>query len=120
MRIVCVDDEPLVLDDVLSVCKSLSTDISVNGFTDVYEALEWIRSNPVDIALLDIDMPQMNGITLAAQIKKIKPDMVILFLTAYKEFAFDAFQVHPNGYLLKPLEPEVLKKEIDYAVSPYG
>ena len=43
MRIVCVDDEPLVLDDVLSVCKSLSTDISVNGFTDVYEALEWIR-----------------------------------------------------------------------------
>ena len=64
-------------------------------------------------------MPQMNGITLAAQIKKIKPDMVILFLTAYKEFAFDAFQVHPNGYLLKPLEPEVLKKEIDYAVSAY-
>ena len=119
MRIVCVDDEPLVLDDVMSVCKDLSTDISVNGFTDAYEALEWIRSNPADIALLDIDMPQMNGITLAAQIKKIKPDMVILFLTAYKEFAFDAFQVHPNGYLLKPLEPEVLKKEIDYAVSAY-
>ena len=119
MRIVCVDDEPLVLDDVMSVCKDLPIDISVNGFTDAYEVLKWIRSNPVDIALLDIDMPQMNGITLAAQIKKIKPDMVILFLTAYKEFAFDAFQVHPNGYLLKPLEPEVLKKEIDYAVSAY-
>ena len=114
---VCVDDEPLVLDDVMSVCKDLSTDISVNGFTDAYEALEWIRSNPADIALLDIDMPQMNGITLAAQIKKIKPDTIILFLTAYKKFAFDAFQVHPNGYLLKPLELQVLQKEIDYAIS---
>ena len=119
MRIICVDDEPLAVEDVLSVCRDLSSDISANGFTDAYEALEWIRSNPVDIALLDIDMPQMNGITLAAQIKKIKPDTVILFLTAYKEFAFDAFQVHPNGYLLKPLLPEVLQKEIDYAMSAH-
>lgn len=117
MRIICVDDEPLAVEDVLSVCRDLSSDVLVNGFTDVNEALEWIRSNPVDAALLDIDMPQMNGITLAAQIKKIKPDMIILFLTAYKEFAFDAFQVHPNGYLLKPLLPEILQKELDYAAS---
>ena len=117
MRIVCVDDEPLVLDDVMSVCKNLSTGISVKGFTDAYEALEWIRSNPADIVLLDIDMPRMNGITLAARIKKTKPDIVILFLTAYKKYAFDAFQVHPNGYLLKPLEPQVLQKEIDYVIS---
>ena len=103
----------------MSVCKDLSTDILVNGFTDAYEALEWIRSNPADIALLDISMPRMNGIALAAQIKKIKPDMVILFLTGHKEFAFDAFQVHPNGYLLKPLEPQVLQKEIDYAISAH-
>ena len=119
MRIVCVDDEPMVLDDVMSVCKGLSTDISVNGFTDAYEALEWIRSNPADIALLDIDMPRMNGITLAARIKKIKPGMIILFLTAYKKFAFDAFQVHPNGYMLKPLEPQVLQREIDYAIAAH-
>ena len=117
MRIICVDDEPLAVEDVLSVCRDLSSDVLVNGFTDVNEALEWIRSNPVDAALLDIDMPQMNGITLAAQIKKIKPDIIILFLTAYKEFAFDAFQVHPNGYLLKPLLPEILQKELDYAAS---
>lgn len=75
MRIICVDDEPLAVEDVLSVCRDLSSDVLVNGFTDVNEALEWIRSNPVDAALLDIDMPQMNGITLAAQIKKIKPDI---------------------------------------------
>ena len=117
MRIICVDDEPLAVEDTIAVCKGLSADISVKGFTTVKEALEWIRSNPVDIALLDIDMPDVNGITLAARIKQLKPDTLILFLTAYKEFAFDAFQVHPNGYLLKPIMPETLKIEIDYAMS---
>lgn len=119
MRIVCVDDEPLAIEDVSAVCRSLSAKISVKGFTAVNEALEWIRSNPFDIALLDIDMPEVNGITLAARIKQIKPDTAILFLTAYKEFAYDAIQVHPDGYLLKPVMPDMLQKEIDYAMSAH-
>ncbi len=117
MRIVCVDDEPLAVEDTISLCGQLPYDTSVKGFTDVNEALDWIRSNPVDIALLDIDMSQMNGITLAAQIKKIRPDMVILFLTAYEKYALEAFRVHPNGYLLKPVMPEALRQEIEYALS---
>ncbi len=119
MRIVCVDDEPLAVEDTMGICKTLSADISAKGFIKVNEALEWIQSNPVDIVLLDIDMPEMNGITLAARIKQIKPDTVILFLTAYKEYAFDAFQVHPSGYLLKPVLPELLQKEIDHAMSAH-
>ncbi|MBR0146703.1 MAG: response regulator [Eubacterium sp.] len=117
MKIMCVDDEPLTVEDTMAMCRTLSPDISVWGFTDEKKALEWIRSNAVDIALLDIDMPKVNGITLAARIKQILPDVRILFLTAYRKFAFDAFSVHPNGYLLKPIIPEVLKKEIDYAMS---
>ena len=119
MRIVCVDDEPLAVEDTMGICKTLSADISAKGFIKVNEALEWIQSNPVDIVLLDIDMPEMNGITLAARIKQINPDTVILFLTAYKEYAFDAFQVHPSGYLLKPVLPELLQKEIDHAMSAH-
>lgn len=117
MRIICVDDEPLALDEALSVCKALS--LPAEGFTGVSEALEYIGSNPADIALLDINMPQMNGIELAAQIREIKPGIVIIFLTAHKEFAFDAFQVHPNGYLLKPLTPDLLQRELDYAFSSH-
>lgn len=117
MRIVCIDDEPLALEDIITVCRGLSAKISVKGFTAVNEALEWIRSNSVDIALIDIDMPVMNGITLAARIKQIKPDTAIIFLTAYKDFAYDAIQVHPDGYLLKPVMPEKLEKEIGYAMS---
>ena len=120
MKIVYVDDEPLAIDYIISVCRDLSENISVTGFTRVNDALVWIRLHTVDIALLDIDMPDVNGITLAAQIKQIKPDTAILFLTAYKKFSFDAFSVHPTGYLLKPVLPEMLKKELDYAMALYS
>ena len=62
-------------------------------------------------------MPDMNGIVLAARIKERWPDANILFLTAYREFAFDAFSVHPCGYLLKPVTLDALQKEIDYTKS---
>ncbi len=117
MYIVCVDDEPLAVEDTLAMCRSIYSDVYAKGFCKVDDALEWISSNPIDIALLDIDMPDMNGITMAARLRELKPDMVILFLTAYKEFAYDSFSVHPSGYLLKPVMPQVLKSEIEYAMS---
>ena len=68
-----------------------------------------------DIAILDINMPQIDGITLAARIKQLHPQTAILFLTAYKEYAFDAYAVRPTGYLLKPVSQERLSAEIQYA-----
>ena len=62
-------------------------------------------------------MPDMNGIVLAARIKERWPDANILFLTAYREFAFDAFSVRPSGYLLKPVTLDSLQSEIDYTKS---
>ncbi len=119
MKIICVDDEPLAVEDTLAMCRTISPVISAAGFTKAEEALEWLRTHPADIALLDINMPRVNGITLAEQIRQIRPETAILFLTAYKEYAFDAFSVHPTGYLLKPVMPDMLKKEIDFAVSAH-
>ena len=71
--------------------------------------------HPADVAILDINMPQIDGITLAARIKEAHPQTAILFLTAYKEYAFDAYSVHPTGYLLKPVSQEKLASELRYA-----
>ena len=60
-------------------------------------------------------MPEIDGITLAARIKQTRPETAILFLTAYKEYAFDAYAVHPTGYLLKPVSQEKLASEVRYA-----
>ena len=115
MKVICVDDEPLAVEYTLGQCALLPEIDEAKGFTDALAALEWLRDHPADLAILDINMPQLDGITLAARIKNASPQTAILFLTAYKVYAFDAYSVHPAGYLLKPVSREKLAAEIRYA-----
>ena len=115
MKVICVDDEPHAVKYTLSQCKQLPEISEAQGFTDAREAIDWLRDHTADLAILDINMPQIDGITLAARIKQLRPQTAILFLTAYKEYAFDAYAVHPTGYLLKPVSQEKLAAEVRYA-----
>jgi len=115
MRMICVDDEPLAVEYTLSQCTLLPEIDDVKGFTEAQSALDWLRTHPTDLALLDINMPEIDGITLAARIKEMYPKIAIVFLTAYKEYAFDAYSVHPSGYLLKPVSQEKLAEEVRLA-----
>ena len=117
MRIICVDDEKLVLGFAVHLCKELPQVDEVKGFSSALEALDWLKENPADIALLDIDMPNMNGISLAVKIKEQCPHTAIIFLTGYSHYAVEAFKIHAQGYLLKPISKEKLAEEIDYALS---
>ena len=116
MRIVCVDDEVLIVNLTVKLCQSLPDVDDVQGFTLAEDALEYIKSNPTAVALLDIDMPKMSGLELAAKIKEISPDTAIIFLTGYSEYAVDAFKLHASGYLLKPINKESLSEEIGYVL----
>ncbi len=117
MRAICVDDEKLILEDVVSMCRELPQISEVKGFTRSSEALAWLEHNPVNLALLDIDMPGMNGLELAAAIKGKWPETAICFLTGYAQYAVEAFSVRATGYLLKPISKERLAEEVDYALS---
>ena len=114
MNLICVDDEPLAVEYTLGQCAQLPEIDEAKGFTDARLALDWLRTHPVELALLDINMPEMDGITLAARIKELYPQTAIVFLTAYKEYAFDAYAVHPAGYLLKPVSLERMTSELRY------
>ena len=115
MRAICVDDEPLAVEYTLGQCARLPEISEAKGFTDARAALGWLRGHPAELAILDINMPGIDGITLAARIKELSPATAILFLTAYKEYAFDAYAVHPTGYLLKPVSLEKLAAEVRHA-----
>ena len=117
MKIVCVDDERILMEYTVSICLELPEITEAKGFTKAKEALEWIKSNGADIALLDIDMPEMNGLELAVRIKDISPDTAIIFLTGYAQYALEAFSVHASGYLLKPVSKEALENDINYFLS---
>ena len=117
MKAICVDDENMVLEYTISQCRELAGIDEAAGFTNPLEALKWVEDNPVDIAILDIDMPEMNGLVLAKKIKEKRPETAVIFLTAYSEYALDAFSVRATGYLLKPINQERLEEEVEYAIS---
>lgn len=117
MTAICVDDEPLVLQLTLSLFRDLPGFQEVEGFAGPLEALDWLENHAPEIALLDIDMPGMNGLELARRIREMHPDTAIIFLTGYSEYALDAFQLHASGYLMKPINREKLASEVEYALS---
>ena len=117
MRIICVDDEKLILNLTVSMCRELPQHPEVKGFSNSADALAYIRSYKVDIAIMDINMPDMTGIVLAAKMKEINKNIAIIFLTGYSEYALDAISMHASGYLMKPVSSERLKEEIDYAME---
>ena len=117
MRAICVDDERILAQDVAEMCLELPQIHEVKIFTRAKAALQWLEDHPVDLALLDIDMPDMNGIELAANIKNRWPDVAVIFLTGYSQYAVEAFSVRACGYLLKPVTKEALAADVAYALS---
>ena len=117
MRVLCVDDALPIMEDTVAMCRQLPQTQEVTGFTRPREALEWLKTHPIDLALLDIDMPVINGLMLAEQLKRRNPDAAIIFLTAFPQYAVQAFKLRATGYLLKPVSFEELKEEVDYARS---
>ena len=113
MIAIAVDDEPLMLGALTKAIK-VSPDItSVADFTSCEDALDFIKSNPADIAFLDINMRGMGGLSLAEKIISYCPDCKIVFCTGYEEYAIPAFKLHASGYLLKPISAEDVQMEID-------
>lgn len=117
MKAICVDDEGLILSRTVSLVKKTNIFDEVEAFMDALEALDYLDNEKADLALLDIDMPQMGGLELATNIKAKCPDIKIIFLTGYSEYAVDAYAMHATGYLLKPVSYEKLQSEIEYALE---
>ncbi len=113
MIAIAVDDEPLMLGALTKAIKA-SPDITfVADFTSCEDALEFIKSNPSDIAFLDINMRGMGGLSLAEKIIGFCPECKIVFCTGYEEYAIPAFKLHASGYLMKPISAEDVQEEID-------
>lgn len=114
MNIIAVDDEPLVLKDLESILKESVPGCNLACFLNPEMALTYAKSNPVDVAFLDIELGRMSGITLAKNIKNMYRDVGIIFVTSYAEYAVEAFGIHATGYLLKPVMHEDIRRELSF------
>ena len=117
MIAVAVDDEPLMLSALTKAVQASADITAVADFTSCEDALDFIKSNRVDVAFLDINMRGMGGLSLAEKIIGIHPDCKIIFCTGYEEYAIAAFQLHASGYLLKPVSAEAVQAEIDHIIG---
>ena len=113
MIAIAVDDEILMLGALVKAI-SVSPDIEeVAKFSDCDEALNYVKSHPIDIAFLDINMRGMGGLALAENILAACSKCKIVFCTGYEEYAIPAFKLHASGYLLKPISAKDVQTEID-------
>ncbi len=117
MNAICVDDEERNLATTAAQCRELPGIREVTEFRSPSEALAWLDGHRADLALLDVDMPEMNGIDLAVKIKSLHPDTAVLFLADDPQYALASFAAHPSAYLLRPVSTERLAEEVAYAAS---
>ncbi len=117
MRAICVDDDRPVLEETAALCGSLGQITEVTAFSRPEEAMAWLETHPVELALLDIHMPGIDGFAVAEKVKQKNPGAAVVFVTAFPEHAVRAFRVRAAGYLLKPVSREALAEEAAYACS---
>lgn len=115
MKVICVDDEKPALDNFRLTVKDYTKIEDLQLFQDGEEALNWVRENHVDAAFLDMEMPAMHGLELAKRLKTADPNICIIFMTAFEQYALQAFGVDAIGYVLKPYTKMEVIKELEKA-----
>ena len=113
MKILLVDDEELQLLRLKETVKKLLPENDFLCYTNPVLAWEENSENPIDIAFLDIAMPVINGFQLAKKLKSVNPHVNLIFVTAYDEYALDAYKIHASGYVTKPVNTEKIQVELD-------
>jgi two-component system LytT family response regulator len=108
-RVFLVDDEPLALKRLARLLKDTGRVEVVGSSSDPQEAMHEIQSAAIDVLFLDIQMPGMTGFEL---LSKLDRQPLVIFTTAYDEYALKAFEVNSIDYLLKPIEPQQLERAI--------
>lgn len=93
MTVICVDDDKKIFEMTVNVCGVLPCSILAEGFMDLAYALVWLKNNKADIAIIDINMPDIGGIMLTGCLTEYDHDVSIFFLTGYDKYALDAYGI---------------------------
>lgn len=123
MRILVADDEMMARENMVEILHEIEPDAEVVEATNGIEAQQLIQEysgqgTPFEILMLDINMPQINGLETAQLLKEKYPKLNIIFVTAYMEYAYDATKLFVSGYLLKPYSLEEVRNQLVHLRFP--
>ena len=111
-RVIIADDEDLILDGGLPILEQVMPKAAIVGFTKPSDVIDFAKNNKVDIAFLDIEMGRISGLDVCKRLLDINPKTNVIFLTAYSEYAFEAWDTGACGYLIKPLTPDSVRRQL--------
>ncbi|MDL2318036.1 response regulator [Eubacteriales bacterium OttesenSCG-928-A19] len=118
MNIIAVDDERRSLRMLEKALDQIAPEAEIHGFTSAGEALAYAGEHRIDVAFLDIMMGGMDGLLLAKRLKSLYDRTNIIFVTGYSQYAGSAFDLHASGYLMKPVNPQRVREELENLRSP--
>lgn len=114
MNCIIVDDEPLAREAMKLLIEESDNLQLIGSFNSAATASDFMEQQGVDLVFLDIQMPGITGIEFARTISK---KTLVIFTTAYTEYALDSYEVDAIDYLIKPVEAERFQKAVDKALS---
>jgi two-component system LytT family response regulator len=116
LKCVAIDDEPLALELIKNYVTRFPVLQMLQTFEDAVSCAEYLRQNAVDLLFVDINMPDITGIDL---VRSLASKPMVIFTTAYKNFAFEGFELEAIDYLLKPIDVKRFGKAVEKAVDYY-
>ncbi|HEY4322516.1 MAG TPA: LytTR family DNA-binding domain-containing protein [Mucilaginibacter sp.] len=116
LRCIAIDDEPLALRLIAKYVLEFPALQMVQTFEDAISGAEYLKQTNIDLLFIDINMPDITGIELVRSLEK-KP--IVIFTTAYKNFAFEGFELEAIDYLLKPIDFKRFAKAVEKAIDYY-
>ncbi len=119
LRVLIVDDHPVVQKGFAEILRENFTDIRIEGVRTGREFIEGIKDRDYDIVLLDISLPDSNGLDILKDIRKKRPNLPILVVSIYPEelYALRAIKTGARGYLAKQCEPEEMIDAVNTVMS---
>jgi DNA-binding LytR/AlgR family response regulator len=114
MKCIIVDDEPIARKGVKKLVEEIPALELLDSLNSAKAAAVFMKENPVDLVFLDIQMPGASGIEFARSIPKTT---LVIFITAFTEYALDSYEVDAVGYLVKPVEPAKFRKAVEKALA---
>lgn len=113
MTCIIIDDEPLAREELKILINEVSRITIAGMFSNAPAAAEFITKNKVDLIFLDIEMPNVTGLQFAANLSE---ETLVIFTTAYPQYALKSYELDAIDYLLKPIDKEKLAKAINKAI----
>ena len=119
-NVIMVDDSKVFLSDGLAVLEEVLPNATITGFIWPQEAIDYAKVKRVTLAILDIELGTASGIDLCRKLLEINPRTNVVYLTAYPEYSLDAWNTDACGFMVKPLTPEGVRRQLKKLRYPIG